>query len=122
MKVLIVDDNEELTDAVKDFLDSIGIECKVTNEGKEGLNEILTERGRYNLILLDMAMPQFSGYDVLDTLKKEGLLKSENIVIFTASSITTNNIDDFLAAGAKEVLKKPVSLDELSQVIEKYRS
>src|SRR6184192_597176 len=89
MKVLIVDDNEELTDAVKDFLDSIGIECKVTNEGKEGLNEILTERGRYNLILLDMAMPQFSGYDVLDTLKKEGLLKSENIVIFTASSITT---------------------------------
>lgn len=74
MKVLIVDDNEKLTDAVKDFLDSIGIECKVTNEGKEWLNEILTERGRYNLILLDMAMPQFSGYDVLDTLKKEGLL------------------------------------------------
>jgi len=122
MKVLIVDDNEELTDAVKDFLDSIDIECKVTNEGKEGLNEILTERGRYDLILLDMAMPQFSGYDVLDTLKKEGVLKSENIVIFTASSITDNNIDDFLAAGAKEVLKKPVSLDELSQVIEKYRS
>ena len=122
MKVLIVDDNEELTDAVKDFLDSIGIECKVTNEAKEGLNEILTERGRYNLILLDMAMPEFSGYDVLDTLKKEGLLKSENIVIFTASSITANNVDDFLAAGAKEVLKKPVSLDELSLVIEKYRS
>jgi DNA-binding response OmpR family regulator len=35
MKVLIVDDNEKLTDAVKDFLDSIGIECKATNEGKE---------------------------------------------------------------------------------------
>jgi CheY-like chemotaxis protein len=122
MKVLIVDDNEELTDAVKDFLDSIDIECKVTNEGKEGLNEILTERGRYDLILLDMAMPQFSGYDVLDTLKTQGLLKSEQIVIFTASSITGKSIDDFLAAGAKEVLKKPVSLDELSQVIEKYRS
>lgn len=121
MKVLIVDDNEELTDAVKDFLDSVDIECTVKNEGEEGLNEILTERGRYNLILLDMAMPQFSGYDVLDTLKTEGLLKSEKIVIFTASSITAKSIDDFLAAGAKEVLKKPVSLDDLSQLIEKYR-
>jgi DNA-binding response OmpR family regulator len=44
MKVLIVDDNEELTDAVKDFLDSISIECKVKNEGEEGLNEILLKK------------------------------------------------------------------------------
>jgi DNA-binding response OmpR family regulator len=122
MKVLIVDDNEELTDAVKDFLDSIGIDCKANNDGKDGLNEILAQRGRYNLILLDIAMPQFSGYDVLDKLKVEGLLKSENIVIFTASSITSKSIDDFVGAGAKEVLKKPVSLDELSQLIERYRS
>jgi len=122
MKVLIVDDNEELTDAVKDFLDSIDIECIVKNEGKEELNEILAKKGTYDLILLDMAMPQFSGYDVLDRLKTDGLLKSEKIVIFTASSITAKSIDDFLAAGAKEVLKKPVSLDELTQLIERYRS
>jgi len=122
MKVLIVDDNEELTDAVKDFLDSIDIECIVKNEGKEGLNEILAKKETYDLILLDMAMPQFSGYDVLDRLKTDGLLKSEKIVIFTASSITAKSIDDFLAAGAKEVLKKPVSLDELTQLIERYRS
>jgi len=122
MKVLIVDDNEELTDAVKDFLDSIDIECIVKKECKEGLNEILAKKGTYDLILLDMAMPQFSGYDVLDRLKTDGLLKSEKIVIFTASSITAKSIDDFLAAGAKEVLKKPVSLDELTQLIERYRS
>jgi two-component system, OmpR family, response regulator len=122
MKVLLVDDNEELTGAVNDFLDGIGIECKVKNEGKEGLNEILTKKGTYDLILLDMAMPQFSGYDVLERLKQEDLLKTENIVIFTASSITDKSIDDFLANGAKEVLKKPVSLDELTKLIERYRS
>ncbi len=121
MEVLIIDDNEEITDAVKFFLDSKDIECKVINDGREGLNEIVTQRGRYNLILLDMAMPQFSGYDILKTLKTEDLLKSENIVIFTASSTNDKNIVDFLAAGAKEVLKKPVSLDDLSQLIERYR-
>jgi DNA-binding response OmpR family regulator len=122
MKVLIVDDNEELTGAVKDLLDGISIECKVKNEGEEGLNEILTKKGTYDLILLDMAMPQFSGYDVLERLKGEDLLKTENIVIFTASSISDGSIDDFLAAGAKQVLKKPVSLDELTKLIESYRS
>jgi|ERR1700730_16763256 CheY-like chemotaxis protein len=122
MKVLIVDDNEELTGAVKDLLDGIGIECKVKNEGEEGLNEILTKKGTYDLILLDMAMPQFSGYDVLERLKGEDLLKTENIVIFTASSISDGSIDDFLAKGAKQVLKKPVSLDELTKLIESYRS
>jgi DNA-binding response OmpR family regulator len=122
MKVLIVDDNEELTGAVKDFLDGISIECEVKNEGEEGLNEILTKKGTYDVILLDIAMPQFSGYDVLERLKGEDLLKTENIVIFTASSISDSSIDDFLAKGAKQVLKKPVSLDELTQLIERYRS
>ena len=118
MKVLIVDDNEELTDAVKDFLDSIGIECKVTNEGKEGLNEILTERGRYNLILLDMAMPQFSGYDVLESLKNEMLIDPNNIILFTASSIPDKDAE---AIGVKTILRKPLSLEELEATINRFR-
>jgi DNA-binding response OmpR family regulator len=122
MKVLVIDDNKDLTEAIYDSLDSPDIECTMINDGKAGLDEILKERGKYNLILLDIAMPNFSGMDVLRTLKKEDLLKSENIIIFTASSITDRDIDDFVAAGAKGVLKKPVSLDDLTELIEKYRN
>jgi DNA-binding response OmpR family regulator len=120
MKLLVIDDNKDLTEAIYDSLDSPDIECTIINEGKAGLDEILKERGKYNLILLDIAMPNFSGMDVLKTLKKEDLLKSENIIIFTASSITDRDIDDFVDAGAKGVLKKPVSLDELTALVEKY--
>jgi DNA-binding response OmpR family regulator len=120
MKLLVVDDNKDLTDAVYDSLDSPDIECTMINDGKAGLDEILKERGKYNLILLDIAMPNFSGMDILRTLKKDDLLKSENIIIFTASSITDRDIDDFVASGAKGVLKKPVSLDELTELVEKY--
>jgi CheY-like chemotaxis protein len=67
-------------------------------------------------------MPNFSGIDILRTLKKDDLLKSENIIIFTASSITDRDIDDFVASGAKGVLKKPVSLDELTELVEKYNT
>jgi DNA-binding response OmpR family regulator len=120
MKLLVIDDNKDLTEAIYDSLDSPDIECTIINEGKAGLDEILKERGKYNLILLDIAMPNFSGMDVLKTLKKGDLLKSENIIIFTASSITDRDIDDFVDAGAKGVLKKPVSLDELTALVEKY--
>lgn len=120
MKLLVIDDNKDLTEAIFDSLDSPDIECTMINDGKAGLDEILKERGKYNLILLDIAMPNFSGMDVLKTLKKEDLLKSENIIIFTASSITDRDIDDLVDAGAKGVLKKPVSLDELTELVEKY--
>ena len=120
MKLLVIDDNKDLTEAIFDSLDSPDIDCTMINDGKAGLDEILKERGKYNLILLDIAMPNFSGMDVLKTLKKEDLLKSENIIIFTASSITDRDIDDFVDAGAKGVLKKPVSLDELTELVEKY--
>ena len=122
MKVLVIDDNKDLTEAIYDSLDSPDIECTMINDGKAGLDEILKERGKYNLILLDIAMPNFSGMDILRTLKKDDLLKSENVIIFTASSITDRDIDDFVASGAKGVLKKPVSLDELTELVEKYNT
>lgn len=50
----------------------------------EGLKEI--RKNSYDLILLDVAMPTYSGIDVINSLKNEGLLASKNIVIFTASS------------------------------------
>jgi two-component system, OmpR family, response regulator len=126
MKVLLIDDNKDLTEAVCDFLDMSGIECKVFNSGTEGLEEILNQRGRYDLILLDIAMPELSGFDVLERLKKEGegdhnVLKKENIVIFTASSVRDSIIDDYVNEGVKEVIKKPVSIDELAEIIEKYK-
>ena len=98
------------------------IECKMMNDGKAGLDEILNGRGKYNLILLDIAMPNFGGMDILRKLNNEDLLRSENIIIFTASSITDRDIDDFVASGAKDILKKPVSLDDLTELIEKYRN
>lgn len=125
MKVLLIDDNVDLTEAVFDYLDMSGIECKVFNNGREGLEEIINQRGKYDLILLDIAMPELSGFDVLARLKNEGgdngLLKEENIVIFTASSVQDSIIHDYVNQGVKEILKKPVSMDELALIIEKYK-
>jgi CheY-like chemotaxis protein len=90
----------------------------VVNDGQEGLERIRNDK--FDLILLDVAMPDFSGKDVIESLKKDELIESTNIVIFTASS-NQRLFDEMKNSGVKEVFKKPCSIDDLAEVIEKYR-
>ena len=121
MKVLIIDDNRDVTSAIADFFDSMEINYKIIDEGREALDEIVNQTEKYNVILLDIAMPQLSGHDILERLKDRGdLIKSENIVLFTASTLTNNDIQKYSNLGIKEVLRKPMSLDDLTDLIQKY--
>ncbi|MGN6624110.1 MAG: response regulator [Candidatus Nitrosocosmicus sp.] len=119
-RVLVIDENKDITEMIKDFFDSEDIGCKIINEGKEGLDEIRKNNGYYNLILLDLTMPDFSGWDVFKKVKEEDLLKSNNIIIFTASTKTNNEIGEMINEGAKFVLRKPFSLNDLISIVDKY--
>ena len=66
MKVLAIDDNKEITDMLSLYFESQGIEFTAINEGMQGLEAIRNEDP--NIILLDLAMPNFSGLDVVDYL------------------------------------------------------
>ena len=119
LRILVVEDNVEISEA---FSFSCGarkdIECEVINTGQEGLNRIRAEN--FDLILLDLAIPDFSGMDVLLSLKLDGLIESRNIVIFTASS-NRDLINEMRDIGVKEIFKKPFSSDDLIKLIERYR-
>lgn len=117
MKILIIDDNESITEAVKDFFEFENIECKTVNEGRLGLAEI--ENQRFDLVLLDIAIPSYTGIDILNELKRQRI-ENQNIIIFTASVFTPEQINDFLEIGVKEVLTKPISLDKLEYIKQKY--
>lgn len=118
MKILVVDDNKEITEAVSFYLNSIDISGTVTNDGREAL-QIIREREDFDLILLDIAMPDFTGLDVIDELKKDNLLVLRNIVFFTASNI---NEEKLLTHGARGIIRKPISIEELQSSINKFVS
>jgi two-component system, OmpR family, response regulator len=120
MRVLLIDDNKDITDTVSFYLDTQGIQCKIINDGKKGLEIIRSEN--FDVILVDLAMPEFSGFDIVSTLNKEGLLKFKNILLFTASSVNSKDIIELLSMGAKGVVKKPPSIDELLEAINKFAS
>ena len=115
MKILLIDDNERITKMLSTFLRLNGHECIVTNEGKTGMEFINGQK--FDVILLDLAIPQFSGYDIIDALEKEGKLREYNIIVFTASSISKEKLDDLVTRGIKSYILKPTDLDELLEKI-----
>jgi DNA-binding response OmpR family regulator len=99
-------------------LESENIVCEATQDGKAGLQ--LIKDDKFDAILLDLAIPEFSGFDIFRELKEENLLKSNNVLIFTASSVTDQEINEMLSSGAKGVLRKPLSIDDLIEAVQRF--
>jgi len=111
LNVLIIDDNEQITKMISTFLDMSNHDCTVVNDGKEGLELIKTKQ--YDSIVLDLAMPEFDGYEILDTLKREDASQISKIIILTASSIPIETVRKFKELGVSSCLQKPVDIDQL---------
>ena len=111
LNVLIIDDNEQITKMISSFLDMSNHDCTVVNEGKEGLELIKTKQ--YDSIVLDLAMPEFDGYEILDTLQNEDPSQLSKIIILTASSVPIETVRRFKEIGISSCLQKPVNIDQL---------
>jgi len=116
MNVLLIDDNKSLTKAVSKALKIKGHQCTVSNNGREGL-EIIQEQ-KFDKILLDLNMPEFSGYDVIDSLEKSGRIKEVKIIVFTAVSMSDDEIKELQNRGVTSVMSKIVKLDDFFKMIE----
>jgi CheY-like chemotaxis protein len=112
MKVLLIDDNPDITDLLSKFLKAKGYENVVTNDPKDGLNRIKNEK--YDVIFLDIHMPDFSGLDIIQSLETDNILKDQKIVIFSAHNFSTGEVKALLMKdGIEACLKKPIQLNEL---------
>lgn len=119
-RILVVDDNTEITDMVKTMLESSPYSCVTVNSGQECLE--LLQNERFDLILLDMAMPDMSGLDVLAKLKEKNSIGQNRIVLFTASPMYTEMDLTKIREqyGAVERVKKPFTDTELLTLIDKH--
>ena len=118
MKILIVDDNESIVNMLKKFLTIKGYDCTVSTNGRNALDVLIREK--FDAVILDLAMPEFSGYDIINELEKNGKIKEQNIIVLTASAITTEQMNSLQVQGVKSCLKKPVTPDVLLKVISSF--
>ena len=99
---------------------SEGHEYTGINNGREGLQAIKDKK--FDVVLLDLSMPEFSGADLIDALVKDGIMNKQKVVIFTASSATEEEYGPLLEKGAHSILKKPLDIDVLMETIKKIGS
>jgi two-component system OmpR family response regulator len=115
MKVLLIDDNTEITEMLSQYLTLKKCDCTIINNGRDGLDQILSKK--HDVIILDIAMPDFSGIDLINSLEKKGKLKEHKIIVLTASSVTDEELANILDKGVVTALKKPVDLNRLFEVV-----
>ena len=81
MKILGIDDNEDLLNLCEIALTTDGHEYTGIDNGRDGLQAI--KDNKFDLVLLDLSMPDFSGEDVMKDLIEDGILDKQKIVLFT---------------------------------------
>jgi DNA-binding response OmpR family regulator len=113
-KILIVDDEEMVTAALTDVLEKKGYTVVSSNKSNQALRLISKEKP--DLIIMDFAMPDLSGLDILDTLRSDDSNTVPFILIssFGAKEITSNAYQ----LGA-DFISKPIDIDKLSKRVDR---
>lgn len=112
IKILLVEDDLSLSNSVFDFLDDFADVMQVF-DGEEGLYE--AESGVYDLILLDLMLPEKDGFQVLKELREQGI--TTPVLIMTAKESLDDKGHGF-ELGADDYLTKPFYLEELKMRIQ----
>ena len=109
MKILLIDDDQNVASFIKRGLEEQGNDVSQAFEGTTGLE--LACNGHFDIIILDVIMPGITGIEVCDTLKNKKKVNTP-ILLLTALG-TTEDIVMGLESGADDYLKKPFKFKEL---------
>jgi CheY-like chemotaxis protein len=117
--VLIVDDDNRNIFALKAVLRSYGYEAISAVSAAEGLR-MLAEQSDIGIVLMDMMMPEMDGYEALKTIRESP--RREIPVVSVTAQAMTGDKEKSLAAGADEYLSKPIDVDKLLAILNRYLS
>jgi len=112
MKILVVDDEEQICELLDKFLSQEGYQVITAATGEEALEKLEEESPQ--LVLLDIRMPGMGGIECLRKIKE----KNEKIgVIMTTAVGDTDTIKEAISLGVNDYILKPIDLDYLGKLI-----
>ena len=110
--VLIVEDEEDLREMMRDALELSGFTVVTAREGRDALEKI-SKIERLCLVLLDLLMPGMNGWEFFEKLRERPELATVPVIVHTS---TPNRAP----LGATRVLQKPVLFEQLISVVREY--
>lgn len=110
-KILVVDDEEDVRTTVKTILEQQGYIVQEAEDGKIALN--LLEKDKFDLIILDVMMPELSGWDVSTKILKTKKEYVGKILFLSVVEISEKRKKELLANGIADYMTKPFDIKDL---------
>ncbi len=116
-KILVVDDEEDITKSVKMLLENDGYIVFTVNNGKDALQKL--EKETFDLVLLDILMPEMPGNEVAEKIRKNPKIKNQKILFLTV--VTLGELGKSIIQQLKPsgYVQKPFKAAELRAKIKK---
>ena len=119
-RILVVDDHEDIVLLTQEILSTKDYEVEITMDGKDCLKKV--EDFKPDLLLLDLMIPEMSGWQVLKELETRGLMEGMKVALFTVKSRYEPDMKKALAGERFYFIHKPVTfeslLDEVNQIFQ----
>lgn len=113
-KVLVIDDEPEITDIVETFLSESGYVVEVENNPANAMAR--AQKFSPDLILLDIMMPELDGYNVCQEFKKDSDLANVPVIFLTGKD-RNDDMGRSFKAGGDMFIKKPFSCERLLEIV-----
>jgi DNA-binding response OmpR family regulator len=113
----VVDDEHDTAELIRDTLRSEGLRTQVAHDGRQALE--LIARKRPDLVILDIMMPEMSGFEVLEALARDEMTSTIPVLVLTARG-DDSDVRRGLALGAKRYMSKPFDLRALIAEVRRH--
>ena len=111
-KILVVDDERNITDVLATILRSLGYSVSAASDGEEALN--ILKKEYYELVITDIKMPQMDGLSLLKEINK---LKKDIIIIMLTGLATSDTAVEAMRSGAFDYIVKPFNIEKIIDVV-----
>ncbi len=116
-RVLLVEDNEFNQQVARELLEKAGVAVEIANNGGEAIQ--MVKSSDYNLVFMDIQMPEMDGYGATRLIREDELYKELPIVAMTAQAMSGDR-EKCLDAGMDDYIAKPIEPKELYSVLSKW--
>ena len=115
LKVLVAEDSPPMRLVLKTYLGKLGISPQFAEDGREALR--LLREYHFDLVFMDVHMPEMDGREVVAALRKEG---KELPIIAVTTGDDPELLESCLESGYDSILLKPIMKDDVFRLVEKY--
>ena len=120
LKILVAEDFEINQKVIRMMLEKLGLKADYAVNGREAVE--YQRRNNYDLILMDLQMPEMDGIEATRIIRKEGPNNTDPVIIAMSANALSSDQDVCFVVGMNDFISKPATLDKVHEVLKKWES